>query len=230
MLTMATIRPRRKWTRVVLLQRIDAGHVLRAGGGAPVSTQSYPPGNVHVVGLGVFAKAGGYDFGNKMCTNTQPLSILVIIARCGMNKILVSFSAPLDPVTASNPANYTVAPLLNVVSATLVNPQTVCLVTSGPFVANTFYELEVCNVRDNCNNPLKNANNGCVLASFKCATSKVIYMVPDGNGGLNIIWDPTQDVLECSTNLLVWMPVPNATSPYNVQPNNGMKFYRVRKI
>ena len=42
--------------------------------------------------------------------------------------------------------------------------------------------------------------------------------------------NPTQDVLECSTNLLVWMPVPNATSPYNVQPNNGMKFYRVRKI
>ena len=56
------------------------------------------------------AKAGGYDFGNKMCTNTQPLSILVI-ARCGMNKILVSFSAPSIPSPRPT-RHYTVALLL----------------------------------------------------------------------------------------------------------------------
>ena len=68
-----------------------------------------------------------------------------------------------------------------------------------------------------------------MLASFQCANSKLIYMAPDGNGGLNIIWDPTEDILECSTDLLNWTLVPNATSPYNVIPNNGVKFYRVRK-
>jgi hypothetical protein len=185
------------------------------------------------VGLGVFSKAGGIDFGNKMCTNTQPLTLLAIIAKCGANKILLSFSAPLDPATASNPANYNIAPFQTVISATLVNPQTVCLLTSGTFTAGSFYELEICNVRDRCNNPLVTQNHpvaGCVLASFQCANSKLIYMVPDGNGGLNIIWDPTEDVLECSTDLLNWTVVPNATSPYNVVPNNGLKFYRVRKI
>ena len=196
----------------------------------PGSTQSYPPNNVHVVNLGVFAKASGYDFGNKMCTNTQPLNLLIIVARCGTNKVLLSFSAPLDPATASNPANYFIAPNQTVVSATLVNPQTVCLVTSSPFIAGTFYELTICNVKDTCGNLLKNNNNGCVLASFQCAISKLIYITPDGNGGLNIIWDPTQDVLECSTDLFNWFPVPGATSPYNIIPNGGLKFYRVRKI
>lgn len=200
----------------------------------PGSTQSYPAGGAsHIVGLGVFSKAGGIDFGNKMCTNTQPLNLIAIIAKCGMNKILLSFSAPLDPATAANPANYSIAPLQTVVSATLVNPQTVCLMTSGTFTAGSFYELEICNVKDVCNNPLVTRNHpvaGCVLASFQCANSKLIYMVPDGNGGLNIIWDVTEDVLECSTDLLNWTVVPNASSPYNVLPNNGMKFYRVRKI
>ena len=139
--------------------------------------------------------------------------------------MFLTFNAPLDVATALNPANYSI-PGQTILSVTLVDPQTVCLELSNPIAVGSGSVVTVHGVKDQCGNTF---DGGETSMKFMCPGIKLIQIVVGPTGELILIWDPTQGVLECSTDLKTWVEVPGATSPY-VIPVTGSpyRFYRLK--
>jgi hypothetical protein len=77
--------------------------------------------------------------------DTNPPMITFINFSCESNKLTVRFNEPVDPATASNPANYSMQAL----SATLVDANTVCVLFPP---CQTNYWFLIHNIADQCGN------------------------------------------------------------------------------
>src|SRR5690606_20535642 len=118
---------------------------------------------------------------NELGTNTTSVAVLTVlpdtvrptIVRAvneGPNRVLVSFSEPVDSVTGLNPANYALSSGVTISAATLFagDVRTVALTTSALVNGNS-YTLTVNNVRDTANTPntiLANSQTTFTAAAF----------------------------------------------------------------
>lgn len=133
-------------------------------GGVPIGGQT--SANLIINGV-VASDAGEYDvvvtnpYGStpsaKVAVTVTPAdsvapTILYAAGLAGLNKARIWFSEPLDPVTAQNPANYTI-PGLAVTAATLVAPpgnvgDSMVELTTSAQPPGTTYTVTVSNVKD----------------------------------------------------------------------------------
>jgi hypothetical protein len=118
---------------------------------------------------------------NELGTNTTSVAVLTVlpdtvrptIVRAvneGPNRVLVSFSEPVDSVTGLNPANYALSSGVTISAANLFegDARTVALTTSALVNGNS-YTLTVNNVRDTANTPntiLANSQTTFTAAAF----------------------------------------------------------------
>lgn len=118
---------------------------------------------------------------NELGTNTTSVAVLTVlpdtvrptIVRAvneGPNRVLVSFSEPVDSVTGLNPANYALSSAVTISAANLFagDVRTVALTTSALVNGNS-YTLTVNNVRDTANTPntiLANSQTTFTAAAF----------------------------------------------------------------
>jgi len=100
------------------------------------------------------------------------------------------------------------------------NPNTVCLWMTYILTSNVTYTLCFTNITGTC--------GGSVTTCITFTCTGLAGIAPNGNGGLTITWDGT-GVLESSTDLDIWLPVPGATSPFDVTPTRPKEFFRVRE-
>jgi uncharacterized repeat protein (TIGR03806 family) len=83
---------------------------------------------------------------------------LVSAGNAGLTNVIVRFSESVEAASAGNPANYSIAPAISVLSASLTDPQTATLAVS-PLTLNSNYTVTVNNVRDMATVPNTIATN-----------------------------------------------------------------------
>jgi uncharacterized repeat protein (TIGR03806 family) len=77
---------------------------------------------------------------------------LVFAGNTGLSNVVVLFSEGVEPATAANPTNYSIAPGIAVSAAAVTDPKTVILSTA-PLTLSNNYTLTVNNVRDLAGSP-----------------------------------------------------------------------------
>ncbi len=106
---------------------------------------------------------------------------LLSAAAATATEVRAYFSEPLDPVSAENPANYTIEPPVAVTAAVLQANETTVHLTTAPLTPDVPYTLRVSNVTDQANPPNPIAPNS--PAAF---TYHVYERVRDG---LTVLYD-----------------------------------------
>jgi hypothetical protein len=95
-----------------------------------------------------------------------------------VTNLVVAFSKAVDPVTALNPANYTLNPAVSILSATYGSTSNSVILGTSAINTNTGYALGVQNVKDLYGNTMSPSTNAVLpagLVLFMRADSGVVY-------------------------------------------------------
>ena len=103
--------------------------------------------------------------------DTTPPTVLATDVDCTSNKVCITFNKTVDPVSASNPANYSISPGVTLNNAVLGPPDTVCLLTTQ-LAPGITYTLAINGVRDLCGNVMAATN-----LSFTCTNPCVAPVI-----------------------------------------------------
>ena len=138
--------------------------------------------------------------------DTNPPTLVSAAADCASNTVCITFSEPVDPVSATAPANYSINNGVMVLSVVLGSPNTVCL-NSTPLNPGVSYTVSVNGVRDLCGNIIAANSQIAVacLASYTVTISNCCSLIanqldstlPGGNTLPNIM--PT---LPCNSRFM----------------------------
>ena len=100
-------------------------------------------------------------------TSPQPLTAKAV----DNASVVVVFSANMDPVTARNPANYSMSPLLAVTGAVLQKDGVTVRLSTGLQTSGTIYKITVTNVQDQYGNVTGSFNNTVVFPGSETVSS-----------------------------------------------------------
>lgn len=112
-----------------------------------------------------------YLAGTDPCDTTAP-TIASVTATATFDTVIITFSEEVDPVTASNPANYSITPAL-AVTAVSHDRRTVTLTTAPQTPGATAYTLAVQNVLDHSKNAIA-PNTTVVFYSYLLVNTGVL--------------------------------------------------------
>lgn len=112
-----------------------------------------------------------YLAGTDPCDTTPP-TVVSAAATAAFDTVVVTFSEPVDPVTAVNLANYTITPSLQILSAS-VSKGVVTLTTAPQTPGGTAYTLTVKDVLDTSKNPVPE-NSSVTFYSYLQVTEGVL--------------------------------------------------------